>query len=149
MEKIKKIWIISLILIMTISLGLSFYLYNTPNEDEKILIKWANTRMEDITYKNTFKIKDVKMNKLKEYCIIEYEYDNEQGDRESFREVWKMENNEIETNLEDLDGTKVMDLPIGYLTYTADSLKEIATEVENDSGTVSVDCKRLTRLLGK
>ncbi len=149
LKRIKRIWIVSLIIIIAISFGLSIYLYNTPDENEKILINWANERMKDITYKNTFKIQEAEINKEKGYCIISYHYDDEQGENQSCREVWKMEDNEIKTNLGDLGGTKVMDLPIGYLNYTSDKLKEIATEIENDSKTVSLDSNRLTRLLEK
>lgn len=149
LEKIKKIWIISLIIIIAISFGLSIYLYNTPDENEKIIINWANNRMEDITYKNTFIIDDIEMNKELGYCILSYHYDNEQGENQSCKELWKIENNEIKTNLGSLTGTKVMSLIIGYVTYTPEKLKEIATEVENDSKTISFSANRITRLLKK
>ena len=149
LEKIKKIWIISLIIIIVVSFGLSIYLYNTPDENEKIIINWANNRMEDITYKNTFIIDDIEMNKELGYCILSYHYDNEQGENQSCKELWKIENNEIKTNLGSLTGTKVMSLIIGYVTYTPEKLKEIATEVENDSKTISFSANRITRLLKK
>lgn len=149
LKKIKKIWIISLTIIVSISFGLSIFLYNTPNKDEKIIINWANNKMKDITYKNTFVIDDIKMNKEMGYCILSYKYDDEQGENQSCKELWKMENNEIKTNLGSLTGTKVMTLIIGYVTYTPEKLKEIATEVENDNETISIDANKLTRLLEK
>ena len=147
MKKVKIIWIISLIMIITISFGLSIYLYNTPNEEEKIIINWANNRMEEITYKNTFVIDDIKMNKEMEYCILKYHYEDEQGENQSCTELWKMENNEIKTNLGSLTGTNVMTLIIGYVTYTPEKLKEIATKIENDDKTISFSANRITRLL--
>ena len=105
--------------------------------------------MQDITYKNTFIIDDIEMNKELGYCILSYHYDNEQGENQSCKELWKIENNEIKTNLGSLTGTKVMSLIIGYVTYTPEKLKEIATEVENDSKTISFSANRITRLLKK
>ena len=149
LEKIKKIWIISLIIIIAISFGLSIYFYNTPEKDEKIIINWANNRMEEITYKNTFKIDNIEMNKEIGYCILSYHYEDEQGENQSCKELWKMENNEIKTNLGSLTGTKVMSLIIGYVTYTPEKLKEIEAQVENDSKTISFSANRITRLLEK
>ena len=149
LEKIKKIWIISLIIIIVVSFGLSIYLYNTPDENEKIIRNSANNRMEEITYKNTFKIDNIEMNKEIGYCILSYHYEDEQGENQSCKELWKMENNEIKTNLGSLTGTKVMSLIIGYVTYTPEKLKEIEAQVENDSKTISFSANRITRLLEK
>ena len=149
MKKIKIIWIISLIIVVLTSLGVSLYFYNTPSDDEKIIIDWAQERNKYLKYKDSFKIISVKINKESDYCIIQYSFEDEQGKDHTFKEVWKLHDNKIDTNIGNLYNTEATDLSVGYLDYTSDLLKEIATEVENDKHTLSFNSARITRFINE
>ena len=149
MKKIKIIWIISLIIVVLTSLGVSLYFYNTPSDDEKIIIDWAQERNKYLKYKDSFKIISVKINKESDYCIIQYSFDDEQGKDHTFKEVWELHDNKIDTNIGNLYNTEATDLSVGYLDYTSDLLKEIATEVENDKHTLSFNSARITRFINE
>ena len=149
MKKIKIIWIISLIIVVLTSLGVSLYFYNTPSDDEKIIIDWAQERNKYLKYKDSFKIISVKINKESDYCIIQYSFEDEQGKDHTFKEVWELHDNKIDTNIGNLYNTEATDLSVGYLDYTSDLLKEIATEVENDKHTLSFNSARITRLINE
>ncbi len=149
MKKIKIIWIISLIIVVLTSLGVSLYFYNTPSDDEKIIIDWAQERNKYLKYKDSFKIISVKINKESDYCIIQYSFEDEQGKDHTFKEVWELHDNKIDTNIGNLYNTEATDLSVGYLDYTSDLLKEIATEVENDKHTLSFNSARITRFINE
>lgn len=149
MKKIKIIWIISLIIVVLTSLGVSLYFYNTPSDDEKIIIDWAQGRNKYLKYKDSFKIISVKINKESSYCIIQYSFKDEKGKDHTFKEVWELHDNKIDTNIGNLYNTEATDLSVGYLDYTSDLLKEIATEVENDKHTLSFNSARITRFINE
>lgn len=149
MKKIKIIWIISLIIVVLTSLGVSLYFYNTPSDDEKIIIDWAQERNKYLKYKDSFKVISVKINKESDYCIIQYSFEDEQGKDHTFKEVWELHDNKIDTNIGNLYNTEATDLSVGYLDYTSDLLKEIATEVENDKHTLSFNSARITRFINE
>ena len=149
MKKIKIIWIISLIIVVLTSLGVSLYFYNTPSDDEKIIIDWAQERNKYLKYKDSFKIISVKINKESDYCIIQYSFEDEQGKDHTFKEVWELHDNKIDTNIGNLYNTEATDLSVGYLDYTSNLLKEIATEVENDKHTLSFNSARITRFINE
>lgn len=149
MKKFKIIWIISLIIVVLTSLGVSLYFYNTPSDDEKIIIDWAQERNKYLKYKDSFKIISVKINKESDYCIIQYSFEDEQGKDHTFKEVWELHDNKIDTNIGNLYNTEATDLSVGYLDYTSDLLKEIATEVENDKHTLSFNSARITRFINE
>lgn len=149
MKKIKIIWIISLIIVVLTSLGVRLYFYNTPSDDEKIIIDWAQERNKYLKYKDSFKIISVKINKESDYCIIQYSFEDEQGKDHTFKEVWELHDNKIDTNIGNLYNTEATDLSVGYLDYTSDLLKEIATEVENDKHTLSFNSARITRFINE
>jgi flagellar basal body-associated protein FliL len=149
LKKIKIIWIISLIIVVLTSLGVSLYFYNTPSDDEKIIIDWAQERNKYLKYKDSFKIISVKINKESDYCIIQYSFEDEQGKDHTFKEVWELHDNKIDTNIGNLYNTEATDLSVGYLDYTSDLLKEIATEVENDKHTLSFNSARITRFINE
>ena len=102
-----------------------------------------------IKYKDSFKIISVKINKESDYCIIQYSFEDEQGKDHTFKEVWELHDNKIDTNIGNLYNTEATDLSVGYLDYTSDLLKEIATEVENDKHTLSFNSARITRFINE
>ncbi len=148
-RKIKIIWIISLIIIVALSLGVCFYQYLHTTPEEKYFLEWANEQKKNIPYPNTFNIQEIWLNKEMGYVIINYHYENKTGKSENFEEVWQIENNKISIDIGDLNGKKVYDLPIGYLTYTPESLKELATQIKNDNETIQLNNTRLNRLIKK
>lgn len=148
-RKIKIIWIISLILIVVLSLGICFYQYSHITQDEKYFIEWAEEEKDNIPYPNTFNVQDIWLNKKMGYAIINYHYQSKTGKNESFEEVWQIENNKISIKIGNLNGSKVYDLPIGYIKYTPQSLKELATKIKNNNETIQLNYVRLNRFIHK
>ena len=65
-NKIKKIWIISLIILVFISLLLSLYIYNTPLGKEKICVKASEELRKNQKFPNKVEISEVYITTQKE-----------------------------------------------------------------------------------
>lgn len=140
-DKIKKIWIISLILLVFISLLLSLYIYNTPLENEKICVKASEELRKNQKFPNKVEISEVY---IKDNLIaIQYSYVTDTGSSASQKELWKYDNKNVEFLGND-DSIKVQDLPIGYLSMTSKT-EEIIADIINSESSIKLNAKRINR----
>ena len=140
-NKIKKIWIISLIILVFISLLLSLYIYNTPLGKEKICVKASEELRKNQKFPNKVEISEVY---IKDNLIaIQYSYVTDTGSSAYQKQLWKYDNNNIEF-LGNNESIKIQDLPIGYLSMTSKN-EEIIADIINSENSIKLNAKRINK----